>query len=97
MCGVDTVAKRKELRQIRKEYGVQFWLDTKKSMKIPKHRTSLWDNHHSLAVIEGGGECSLEMMLTLCLWCHKKETSALKKRLAMEKKCRNHGRQLGDS
>lgn len=52
---------------------------------IPKHlayRKSLWQMDHIIPVIEGGGSCGLENLRTLCIPCHKKETAALRKRLA---------------
>lgn len=41
----------------------------------------LWEAHHKVAVTEGGGECGLEGMITLCIWCHGEETGALRRRL----------------
>lgn len=34
----------------------------------------LWDADHILPVIEGGGECDLDNLRTLCIPCHKKVT-----------------------
>jgi hypothetical protein len=44
-------------------------------------RKSLWDADHILPVAEGGGECDLENIRTLCLRCHRLETLALARRL----------------
>ena len=44
-------------------------------------RTSLWDADHVVAVVEGGGECDLENLRTLCLICHRQQTLALRRRL----------------
>lgn len=41
-----------------------------------------WEADHIIPVSEGGGLCGLENYRTLCLRCHKKETAALKRRLA---------------
>jgi len=46
------------------------------------HRKTFWDAEHSTPVIEGGGQCSLDLILTLCTSCHKKSTKALAKRRA---------------
>src|SRR4051812_40176310 len=43
---------------------------------------SLWDADHILPVVEGGGECDLGNLRTLCVWCHKAETAALAARRA---------------
>jgi hypothetical protein len=45
-------------------------------------RTFLWDADHVLPVVEGGGECGLANMRTLCLKCHRTVTADLRKRLA---------------
>ncbi len=47
-------------------------------------RKSLWDADHILPVAEGGGECEcdLENLRTLCLVCHRRETRALRRKLA---------------
>jgi len=41
----------------------------------------LWEMDHRVPVSEGGGGCGLDNLRTLCLWCHRKETRALRKRL----------------
>ena len=47
---------------------------------------SLWEADHIVPVIEGGGECGLEGIRTLCVFCHKSETAALRRRLAGKQK-----------
>lgn len=42
----------------------------------------LWQADHINPVVEGGGECGLDNLRTLCTACHKEETAALRKRLA---------------
>jgi 5-methylcytosine-specific restriction endonuclease McrA len=37
-------------------------------------RKSLWDADHIVPVADGGGECDLANMRTLCLKCHRKVT-----------------------
>lgn len=51
-------------------------------------RTTLWDADHIVPVVEGGGECDLDNLRTLCLWCHKQETAALAARRARERSVR---------
>lgn len=41
----------------------------------------LWQADHIVPVVEGGGECDISNMRTLCTDCHKDETAALRKRL----------------
>jgi len=42
----------------------------------------LWQADHIKPVIEGGGECGLDNLRTLCTECHLKETAALRARMA---------------
>lgn len=42
---------------------------------------SLWDADHIIPVAEGGGECDLSNIRTLCIPCHRKVTAELRKRL----------------
>jgi 5-methylcytosine-specific restriction protein A len=46
----------------------------------------LWQADHINPVIEGGGECTLDNLRTLCTACHREETAALAKRLANKRK-----------
>ncbi len=43
-------------------------------------RKSLWDADHIVPVIEGGGECDLQNIRTLCLKCHRQVTAQLRQR-----------------
>jgi 5-methylcytosine-specific restriction protein A len=45
-----------------------------------KGRKSLWDADHIVPVAEGGGECDLSNMRTLCLKCHRIHTAAFRER-----------------
>lgn len=51
-----------------------------------RHHGHTWEADHVVPVIEGGGECGLDNMRTLCLWCHRSETKALRRRLAQRAK-----------
>lgn len=44
---------------------------------------SLWEADHIVAVVEGGGSCTLENLRTLCSPCHKAVTKALMGRIKM--------------
>ncbi len=44
------------------------------------NRRSLWDADHIVPVVEGGGECDLSNLRTLCLRCHRDATAALRER-----------------
>lgn len=45
-----------------------------------------WEADHIVPVVEGGGCCGLENYRTLCVPCHKRETAALAKRRAQERR-----------
>jgi 5-methylcytosine-specific restriction endonuclease McrA len=44
-------------------------------------RKTLWDADHIVPVAEGGGECDLGNVRTLCLHCHRVVTATLRERL----------------
>ena len=45
-------------------------------------RRTLWDMDHVKPVVEGGGQCGLDNLRTLCISCHLDETKKLRKRMA---------------
>ena len=78
LCGRDTEALRKELSRLR-------WRDRRNRMMelgLPPHRQTFWDADHIVPVVEGGGECGLDNIRTLCWWCHRDETKKLRRRLS---------------
>lgn len=48
-------------------------------------RKSLWDADHIVPVVEGGGECDLANIRTLCVRCHRTVTAALRERIRKAK------------
>ncbi len=74
ICGVDTEALRKNKRKLDYAARRQFEKDW-------GARRSLWDADHVTPVVEGGGECGLANMRTLCLKCHRAATAELRRRL----------------
>jgi 5-methylcytosine-specific restriction enzyme A len=77
-CGVDTLAAGRQLRYSRgsrrKELLRHWGLRS-------RTRVSLWDADHIVPVAEGGGECDLDNIRTLCLRCHRAATLELRLRL----------------
>ena len=49
------------------------------------NRKSLWDADHIVPVVEGGGECDLSNMRTLCIRCHRQVTVELLRRKRLTK------------
>jgi 5-methylcytosine-specific restriction protein A len=74
VCGVDTEVLRKNKRKLDWSARRQF----EKEWGVRRH---LWDADHIVPVAEGGGECGLANMRTLCLKCHRAATAALRARL----------------
>ncbi len=52
------------------------------SFGLTSNRSTYWDADHIIPVAEGGGECDLDNLRTLCLKCHKETTKQLATRLA---------------
>lgn len=73
-CGLDTEVLRKDKRKLDYAARRQFEKDW-------GGRRNLWDADHIVPVAEGGGECDLSNMRTLCLKCHREATAALRGRL----------------
>lgn len=74
LCGLDTEALRKDKRKLDYNARRQF----EKDWGLRRH---LWDADHIIPVVEGGGECDLSNMRTLCLNCHRQATAELRRRL----------------
>ena len=74
-CGLDTEALRRDKRKLDYAARRQFEKDW-------GPRRHFWDADHILPVVEGGGECDLSNMRTLCLKCHRAATAALAARRA---------------
>lgn len=77
-CGVDTVEEARRLgfaRGKQRAQLLQYWGLQRRTRK------SLWDADHILPVVEGGGECDLENIRTLCLRCHRDATMQLRRRI----------------
>ena len=75
----------RELLAVQETQGSSpYWLDSRE-FKAFRRRYGLdrrlWEAHHIIAVSEGGGMCGLENYETICLWCHKKETRELHRRV----------------
>ena len=78
VCGVDTIALRKDMRKLDFAARRKFL----KEWKVKEgSRKSMWDADHTVPVAEGGGQCDLANMRTLCLRCHREATLALRQRL----------------
>ena len=77
-CDLDTVAEWRRIKRLAPARRVGVLRDW--GLKNLR-RSSLWDADHIAAVAEGGGECDLSNIRTLCLKCHRKATAELRQRL----------------
>jgi 5-methylcytosine-specific restriction endonuclease McrA len=77
-CGIDTKTLRADMRKL--DYAARRGFLKKWGLREGS-RKSLWDADHAVPVAEGGGQCDLSNMRTLCLLCHKAETKALRSRM----------------
>jgi 5-methylcytosine-specific restriction enzyme A len=78
LCSVDCVREWNRIRRVRgraRELALRDW-----GVRL-RQRSSLWDADHIVPVAEGGGECDLANIRTLCLKCHRQVTAALRERL----------------
>lgn len=54
-------------------------------------RRTYWDADHIVPVVEGGGECSLANIRTLCVPCHQRVTKDLTRRRASRRRQERRG------
>ncbi len=76
-CGIDCLHAERQLKRLRGSARLKALLDW--GLRAGS-RKSLWDADHIVPVVEGGGECDLENIRTLCLKCHRAATAELRKR-----------------
>jgi 5-methylcytosine-specific restriction protein A len=76
-CGVDCLHAEIQLKRLRGASRLKAFLDW--GLRAGS-RKSLWDADHVVPVVEGGGECDLENIRTLCLKCHRVVTAELRAR-----------------
>ena len=82
LCGVDARAAWFDLKRSRGAHREK--LLARWGLKRIARKT-LWDADHIVPVAEGGGECDLENLRTLCLPCHRQQTLELQRRLRAAK------------
>ena len=79
ICRVDCRAAYFDLKRARGSHRQK--LLARWGLKRISRRT-LWDADHIVPVVEGGGQCDLDNIRSLCLICHRRQTSELRVRLA---------------
>jgi len=89
-CRQDTKKIAREAKQYRARSQWKEYYELLERYSIPKTRKvwgrgfggGLWDADHIVAVKEGGGDCGLENIRTLCIACHKVNTAKQRKQWA---------------
>jgi 5-methylcytosine-specific restriction enzyme A len=76
-CGTDCLDAERHIQRLRGAARLKALLEWGQRAGA---RKSLWDADHIVPVVEGGGECDLENIRTLCLKCHRAATAELRKR-----------------
>lgn len=79
LCHTDTLAAYAALKRSRgaaRAEALAMW-----GLPSIRARRSLWDADHVIPVAEGGGQCDLDNLRTLCLPCHREVTADLRRRL----------------
>ncbi|HYL34828.1 MAG TPA: HNH endonuclease, partial [Bryobacteraceae bacterium] len=71
-CGVDCETAWRHLKRLRGAARAKAQIEW--GLKRGA-RKSLWDADHIVPVVEGGGECDLANLRTLCLKCHRTATA----------------------
>jgi 5-methylcytosine-specific restriction endonuclease McrA len=78
-CGMDCLEAWKHLRRLRGAARLKALADWGLRRGASARKT-LWDADHIVPVVEGGGECDLANIRTLCLKCHRLVTAQLRKK-----------------
>jgi 5-methylcytosine-specific restriction enzyme A len=78
LCTTDTKKIAKQALalegQEKKDFLIENKILFKRKIWKRKHGGGLWDADHIIPVKEGGGQCGLDNIRTLCIPCHKKIT-----------------------
>ncbi len=81
VCHIDTISAYNALKRARgpaRKAGLRLY-----GLRSIASRRSLWDADHIRPVAEGGGQCDLDNLRTLCLLCHREATAQLRTRLRL--------------
>ena len=81
-CGLNTIKEHGKLKRARGDIRSALMRHWGLNARM---RKSLWDADHILPVTEGGGECDLDNIRTLCLRCHRLVTAQLRERIRRAK------------
>jgi len=96
LCGIDTYRLARVVKAWRVAIGAEGRRRFESILKEWKWRPGgrQWDADHILPVVAGGGECGIENVRTLCIWCHRRETASLAHARASAKRAAAHDRRM---
>lgn len=82
--GLVLVMRRAQRLLERHRYPVKAWECESNTIAYGRvfGRSHWWEADHIVPVVEGGGECGLDGLRTLCVPCHRDVTAALNRRRA---------------
>ncbi len=90
-CGIDTELLKKMADHVQRMFLRVFpgrgigWSGRRGFLRgLGFTRDPLWECDHIVPVVEGGGECGLENLRTLCVPCHNTQTAQLLSRRATQ-------------
>ena len=92
ICGLDTKELARQLLLLRIDDPARDLLlkqnNIHKTRKIKSRKNGggLWDADHIICVKDGGGQCGLENIRTLCIKCHKLRTATSSTATSLAKK-----------
>ena len=95
VCGLDTAALRQHAHRLDahrpRDAQTRTFAPSAQDLFVLHHRMpalnrAWWEADHIVPVVEGGGECGLDNIRTLCVPCHKDETAALAARRAQARR-----------
>jgi 5-methylcytosine-specific restriction endonuclease McrA len=89
ICGIDTLAVHTAYYEfdLAQDHESAAFNQFRSSNGFPTDPVkSLWQADHITPVVRGGGRCGLENLRTLCIWCHRRETAALARKRALERR-----------
>jgi 5-methylcytosine-specific restriction protein A len=78
ICNIDTKEIAKKALSLHGDDKVKYLTEMKIGIKRKiwkrKHGGGLWDADHIVPVKDGGGQCGMDNLRTLCIKCHKNVT-----------------------
>ena len=102
LCGMDTTvlgrvlkAEWHRIRQARSEQERRERAEFRQRYRWFFRRRSYWDADHIVPVVEGGGECTMANIRTLCEPCHRGVTKEQARNRASRRRQERSGHQNG--